>query len=67
MQKPGRTLLLALSLLIIVSSANAAKPNIVHILADDLGIKDLHCYGRAEHSTPNLDKLAREAIRYTSS
>ena len=42
------------------------SPNIVLILADDLGIYDLACYGRSEHRTPNLDRLANEGIRYTS-
>ncbi|HQR08079.1 MAG TPA: sulfatase-like hydrolase/transferase [Gemmatales bacterium] len=43
-----------------------ARPNIVFILADDLGINDLHCYGRTEHQTPNLDQLAREGMRFTN-
>ena len=42
------------------------KPNIVFILVDDLGINDLHCYGRADHHTPNLDKLATQGMRFTS-
>jgi arylsulfatase A len=42
------------------------KPNIVLILADDLGINDLACYGRAEHSTPNLDRLAKEGVRFAT-
>jgi arylsulfatase A-like enzyme len=44
----------------------ARPPNIVFILADDLGIHDLGCYGRTEHRTPNLDRLAREGTRFTS-
>ena len=44
----------------------ADKPNIVLILADDLGINDLHCYGRADHHTPNLDKLAEQGMRFTN-
>lgn len=67
MQKPPRAFLLALSLLAAVPAAYAAKPNIVFILADDLGINDLRCYGRAEHNTPNLDKLASEGMRFTAS
>lgn len=35
------------------------KPNILFILCDDLGINDLHCYGRQDHHTPNLDRLRR--------
>lgn len=43
------------------------QPNILFILCDDLGINDLHCYGRKDHNTPNLDKLASEGARFTSS
>jgi arylsulfatase A-like enzyme len=42
------------------------KPNIVLILADDLGINDLSVYGRAGQRTPNLDRLASEGKRFTS-
>src|SRR6516162_3047250 len=42
-----------------------AKPDIVFILADDLGINDLHCYGRQDHDTPNLDRLATQGMRFT--
>ncbi len=46
--------------------APAAKPNIVVILADDLGWGDLNCYNPAGMiPTPNLDKLAREGMRFT--
>lgn len=44
--------------------ANAA-PNIVVILADDLGWADLACYGGDLHETPHLDRLARQGIRFT--
>jgi arylsulfatase A len=44
-----------------------AKPNIVFIIADDLGINDLGCYGRKDHKTPHLDKLAAEGMRFTCS
>jgi|694.fasta_scaffold69498_2 arylsulfatase A-like enzyme len=48
------------------TSENPTPPNIVLILADDLGIYDLGCYGRADHHTPNLDRLASEGLHYTS-
>jgi arylsulfatase A len=40
-------------------------PNIMFILADDLGINGLSCYGADRYKTPNIDKLAREGTRYT--
>lgn len=48
--------------------ARAAErpPNIIFVLADDLGWFDLACYGRADHRTPHLDKLAREGMRFTA-
>src|SRR5262249_32833246 len=49
-----------------VGLAAVAKPNIVFILADDLGIRDLHCYGRQDHHTPNLDRLATQGMLFTS-
>jgi arylsulfatase A-like enzyme len=42
-----------------------APPNIVFILADDLGYADLSCYGRPDFSTPNVDRIAREGIKFT--
>ena len=48
------------------AEAAAARPNIVFILADDLGINDLGCYGRREHRTPHLDRLAASGMRFTS-
>ncbi len=40
-------------------------PNILFILADDLGYGDLSCYGRPDYRTPQLDRLAREGLRFT--
>jgi len=44
----------------------AAPPNIVFIVADDLGVNDLRCYGREDHATPRLDALAAQGVRFTS-
>ena len=41
-------------------------PNIVFILADDLGWADLGCYGSSYHETPNIDKLARNGMTFTA-
>lgn len=49
-------------------SANAATtppPNIVYIMADDLGWGDLGCYGQTHFATPHIDRLAAEGIRFT--
>ena len=42
-----------------------SKPNIVFILADDMGWKDLACYGNPHTETPNIDGLAKSGIRFT--
>src|SRR5215475_7145120 len=39
-------------------------PNIVFILADDLGYADLSCYGRREFTTPNIDRIAAQGVRF---
>ncbi len=50
----------------LLGAEKVKKPNIVFILCDDLGINDLHCYGRQDHHTPNLDRLAAQGMRFTS-
>ena len=50
----------------IVPAFAEPKPNIVFVLVDDLGINDLRCYGRAEHNTPNIDRLAAQGMRFTN-
>jgi len=42
------------------------RPNILFILADDLGWADLSCYGRPDYQTPNLDRLAQQGIKFTN-
>ncbi|MCC7176390.1 MAG: sulfatase [Bryobacterales bacterium] len=49
-----------------VSAAPAARrPNILFLLVDDLGWRDFGCYGNALHETPNVDRLARDGVRFT--
>lgn len=47
------------------SSAGDKKPNIVFIIADDMGYNDLGCYGQKIIETPNIDALAKNGIRFT--
>ncbi len=55
-----------LSLLGLASTIKADdQPNIILIMADDLGIEGLSCYGGTSYQTPNLDKLASEGMRFT--
>lgn len=44
----------------------AQRPNIVFILADDLGYGDLSCYGQKKFSTPNIDRIAAEGMKFTA-
>jgi arylsulfatase A-like enzyme len=46
-------------------SASGDKPNIIFIMADDLGYADLGCYGQKKIKTPNIDQLAAEGVRFT--
>src|SRR6516162_4530309 len=46
------------------SVAQTTKPNIVFILADDLGYADVSCYGRPDLSTPNIDRIAAGGVRF---
>ena len=41
-----------------------AKPNVIYILADDMGYGELGCYGQQKILTPNIDKLAGEGIKF---
>ena len=47
------------------SGAAPSKPNILFILADDLGYADLSCYGRRDYTTPNIDRIAAEGMKFT--
>lgn len=48
-----------------LNKATADRPNIIFILADDLGYGDLHCYGNDQVKTPNIDKLAETGTRFS--
>lgn len=47
------------------STPSQGRPNIVLIMADDLGWKDLHCYGNKNVDTPNIDRLASQGLLFT--
>jgi arylsulfatase A-like enzyme len=58
-------ILLALLVLLCGQSSAAPKPNIVFILADDLGYTDVACYGSRFYETPNIDRLAGQGLKLT--
>lgn len=47
------------------ASKKEPSPNIIYILADDLGYGDLSCYGQQKFSTPNIDRLAKQGMLFT--
>src|SRR5262245_54264022 len=57
--------LLAAAIYLPCTAAGAERPNIIFILADDLGWGDLACYGHPQIKTPNLDRMAREGTLFT--
>lgn len=63
----GATVAMAASTAVLTGAVPPKPPpNILFILADDLGWGDLSCYGRPDYQTPNLDKLAQQGIRFTN-
>src|SRR5262245_52523645 len=62
-----RTILATLVVLVPAIAARAAErpPNVVFILADDLGAYELGCYGQKKIKTPNIDKLAESGLKFT--
>ena len=68
----SNSILTGLALLTILSVSNVAaqtaaeQPNILFIMIDDLGWKDLNCQGSPQFTTPNIDRLAKQGMRFTS-
>ncbi|GAH03524.1 unnamed protein product, partial [marine sediment metagenome] len=65
-----RLIIPALALISIVACNNEkavveSRPNIIFILADDLGYNDVSCYGQSKFETPNIDRLAAGGLRFT--
>jgi arylsulfatase A len=58
--------LLGLVCFTLSATAQTKKPNIIFVLADDLGIDGVSCYGADFYKTPEIDKLAKTGIRYTN-
>lgn len=60
-------LFLAVSLGLVEGSTTSAasKPNLIYILLDDAGYADLSCYGQKKFQTPNIDRLAKEGLKFT--
>lgn len=67
---PNRRDLLSLVIFVLgvssVTAAESSRPNILFILADDMGWSDLGCYGADLHETPRIDQLAKESVRFTN-
>ena len=47
------------------SAGASGEPNVIYIMADDLGYGDLGCYGQKRIKTPSIDKMAAEGLRFT--
>jgi arylsulfatase A len=58
--------LLAFAAVHVSRAADAQKPNIIFILADDMGYGDIEPFGSTKNRTPNLDRMAKEGMRLTS-
>lgn len=56
---------LLLAITTLVSARGDERPNVVLIMADDIGIEGFGCYGGTSYKTPNIDKLAESGLRYT--
>ena len=76
LQHVGRIALVAFVILVLLlgvfqrlsaaESPSDQRPNLIVIMADDLGAKELSCYGHPRHRTPNLDQLARTGVQFNT-
>ncbi|MFP6894671.1 MAG: sulfatase-like hydrolase/transferase, partial [Opitutales bacterium] len=66
----NKSLILSLFVLLLSlgNSIHASKPNVIVIMADDLGYGDIGCYGAKPKNlkTPHIDRLAKEGLRFTN-
>jgi arylsulfatase A-like enzyme len=50
---------------VVRSQSSSRRPNIIWIMADDMGVGDLSCYGQKYFQTPNIDRIAREGMQFS--
>ena len=62
-----KRIIIVIALLCILDGQSSAvdRPNILFILADDLGCHDTGCFGSTYHETPNIDRLASRGVKFT--
>src|SRR6187551_3684544 len=53
-------------ILLVCAEVQSQRPNIIYIMTDDMGYGDLSGYGRKDYSTPNMDKLASQGIKFVN-
>jgi len=61
----GAFLSLSIACVITSSAAESRRPNFIIIFTDDQGYQDVGCFGSPNIKTPNLDRMAREGMRFT--
>ena len=64
--KTMNRIVVTLGILLSTTGAWASQPNVIFILADDLGIGGLHCYGTEYLETPHLDRFREEGMKFSN-